>query len=218
MSLVQRQLPGPKPYDALYGGFKWTVPERYNIARQVCDRWAEAQPDRIAILHKTMAGPIEHISYGTLRDSANRLANGFAANGIQKRDRIALLLPQSPQTAITHIAAYKLGAVAVPLASLFGPDALEYRLNTSGAKAIVTDAAGLAKIKGIRDRLPELELVLCVAGADGEAKGFDAFCADHGTDFETLDTSPDDWAIMVFTSDSTNAYAGSLSTRSRWSR
>ena len=210
MELFRRMLPGPQPYDALYEGFKWSVPERYNIAHEVCDRWAEAEPNRLAIIHKTPEGALERLTYGSLRARADQLANALRTAGIVKQDRVALLLPQCPQTAITHIACYKLGAVAVPLASLFGPDALEYRLNNAGVRAVVTDAGGLTKIKSIRDKLDTLELVVCIDGADGEAQGFDAFCADQPPFFDTENTGAEDWALMVYTSGTTGPPKGAL--------
>ena len=210
MNFQDRLLPPSKTYEKLYDSFSWSNPKQYNIAHDICDRWADSEPGRLALIHKRGDGGTDHYNYGELRDRANRLANALAKAGVTKRDRIGLLLPQTPQTVLTHIAAYKLGAVAVPLASLFGPDALEYRLNTCAAKVIVTNAAGLTKINGIRDRLEHLELIVCIDGDDGEAKGFDALCAGESGAFDTLDTLADDWAIMVFTSGTTGPPKGAL--------
>jgi acetyl-CoA synthetase len=210
MSKSRRLLPDSRNYPELYKAFEWPTPDRFNIAREICDRWAKAEPDRVAIIHKTPQGPLVHISYGALYIRANRLANALRSFGISKRDRVALLLPQCPQTSITHIAAYKLGAVAVPLASLFGHDALEYRLNNSGARAIITDSAGLTKINAIRERLEHLDLIICIDGAEGEAQDFDGFCEGQSEEFETEDTAIEDWAVMVYTSGTTGPPKGAL--------
>ena len=106
----------------------------------------------------TPDGARRHITYGWLRETSNRLANVLRAHGIARGDRVAILLPQSPEVAAAHIAIYKLGAVALPLAVLFGPDALAYRLQNSGAKALITNAQGLAKLDEIRDDVPDLKL------------------------------------------------------------
>ena len=102
------------------------------------------------------------MSYGWLRETSNRLANVLAAHGIERGDRVAILLPQAPEVAAIHIAIYKLGAIALPLAMLFGADALAYRLQNAGAKALFTNAQGLAKIAEIRrtqgDALAGLDL------------------------------------------------------------
>src|SRR5213079_2026730 len=99
-----------------------------------------------------------------LKRLSNRCANALAALGIGRGDRVGVLLPQRPETAIAHLAIYKLGAVAVPLFVQFGPDALEHRLADSGAKALITDGENLGKIP--RD-LPELATILVVDGDSG---------------------------------------------------
>ena len=113
-------------------------------------------PDRLAILNIRADGKTENISFGWLREMSNRLANTLVAHGIARGDRVAMLLPQTPEAAVGHIAIYKLGAIAVPLAILFGVDALSYRLANAGVKAVITNAQGLAKLSQIRGELPEL--------------------------------------------------------------
>jgi len=153
-------LPRVKDYDSLRRQFQWRVPSRYNIGVDVCDRWAEKEPDRLAILHARPDGRDVPITYGWLRDTSNRLANALRAHGIGRGDRVSILLPQSPEVAAIHIAIYKLGAVALPLAVLFGVDALSYRLENSGAKALITNAWGVERIAEIRNELSALKLVL----------------------------------------------------------
>jgi acetyl-CoA synthetase len=151
-------LPNIRDYDALYREFQWPKLARYNIGVDVCDRWAAAEPDRLAIIHVRADGGTDQISYGALRDSSNRLANTLRAHGIARGDRVAILLPQAPEAAVAHIAIYKLGAIALPLAILFGVDALSYRLQNAGAKAVITNAAGLVKLNEARAEVPGIEL------------------------------------------------------------
>ncbi len=137
-------LPGSiRDYDRLYREFRWNVPARYNIGVDVCDKWAALEPDRLAILHAKPDGRDDAISYGWLRENSNRLANVLRAHGIARGERVAILLPQAPEVAAAHIAIYKLGAVALPLAVLFGADALGFRLQNSGASALITNAQGV---------------------------------------------------------------------------
>src|SRR5437588_4708285 len=162
-------LPPIHDYDALYREFQWPKLARYNIGVDVCDRWAAAEPDRLAIIHVRADGGTEEISYGALRDSSNRLANTLRAYGVKRGDRVAILLPQAPEAAVAHIATYKLGAIALPLAILFGVDALSYRLQNAGVKAVITNTQGLGKLAQIRHELPQLSLVLSIDGADHDA-------------------------------------------------
>ena len=158
-------LPRVNDYATLYREFRWPVPARYNIGVDVCDRWAQKEPDRLAILHVRPDGRDEPITYGWLRDTSNRLAHVLRAHGIARGDRVAILLPQSPEVAASHIGIYKLGGVALPLAVLFGTDALTYRLQNSGAAALITNARGVERITEIRKDLPSLKLVLSLDGA-----------------------------------------------------
>ena len=203
-------LPRVKDYDSLRRQFQWRVPSRYNIGVDVCDRWAEKEPDRLAILHARPDGRDVPITYGWLRDTSNRLANALRAHGIGRGDRVSILLPQSPEVAAIHIAIYKLGAVALPLAVLFGVDALSYRLENSGAKALITNAWGVERIAEIRNELPELKLVLSLDGPSDGARGFADELSRASSDFAPVDTSPDDPAMMVYTSGTTGQPKGAL--------
>jgi acetyl-CoA synthetase len=203
-------LPVARGYHALYRSFRWQVPAHYNIGVDVCDRWAQREPDRTAILDVRADGAVEEISYGALRDASNRLANALAACGIGRGDRVAILLPQAPAVAVSHIAIYKLGAIALPLAMLFGVDAISYRLQDSGARALITNAQGLAKLAGIRDAAPGLELVFSIDGAGEGAQDFHATLARAAADFTPAATAADDPALMVYTSGTTGPPKGAL--------
>ncbi len=111
---------------------------------------------RLAILHVHADGREDKITYGWLRETSNRLANVLRAHGIKRGDRVAIFLPQAPEVAAAHIAIYKLGAVALPIATLFGPDALCYRLQNSGAKALLTNAQGIGKLAQVRDQVASI--------------------------------------------------------------
>ena len=152
----------------------------YNIGVDVCDRWAAAEPDRLALIDAGAEGDCA-FNYGQLRDLSNQTANLLAANGVTRGDRVGILLPQLPETAYAHIAAYKLGAIAIPLFTLFGAEALEYRLGNSGARAVVTNRAGARKLSDLRERLPELRLVLDIDGASDGAADFHALRAAQST-------------------------------------
>ncbi|MGU9982378.1 AMP-binding protein [Phreatobacter sp. HK31-P] len=203
-------LPDTRDYAALVRDFRWRIPARYNIGVDVCTRWAEADPDRVAIIWQRPDGQVEPVTFGQLEADSNRLANVLTARGVRRGDRVAIILAQGPAAAIAHIAIYKMGAVAVPLAALFGPDALAFRLANSGARALLTHAEGVAKLGQIRDGLGELAVVLSI---DGRADGVDSLqeaMAQASPRFAAADTSPDDPAMMIYTSGTTGPPKGAL--------
>ena len=197
-------------YDELRARFRWRVPERYNIGVDVCDKWAASEPERLALIYRRADGGETRTGFGELKRLSNRLANVLAAKGVARGERVGILLPQATETAVAHIAVAKLGAIAVPLFTLFGPDALEYRLADSGAKALITDAGGLAKLAEIRHKLQELALALSIDGPGEAALGFHEELERASDAFTPADTAADDPAVIIYTSDTTGPPKGAL--------
>ncbi|MFC3695162.1 AMP-binding protein [Chenggangzhangella methanolivorans] len=195
-------------FGRLRGAFRWEIPEKFNIAEAICDRWAEPEPDRIAILTKRPGATLEPTTYGELRAASHALAAGLAERGVGRGDRVAVLLPQGPEAAVAHLAVSRLAAVATPLALAFGPDAVSFRLTDSGARAIVTNAAGLAKLRAVEEPPSDL-VVVSTDGADGDALDYRALLA-RGGEVPPADTTPDDPALMIYTSGTTGPPKGAL--------
>src|SRR3979411_3192870 len=143
-------------YDALYRDFRWDIPARFNIATACCDRHAGGS-NRTALIYVDEVGGAQRPSVDEMRALSCRFANVLKADGLARGDRVAVFLSQSLELPIVHLAAFRSGLVSVPLFTLFGEDALEFRLGNSGAKAIVTDESGWEKLTKIRDRLPYLQ-------------------------------------------------------------
>ncbi|MEP2706191.1 MAG: acyl-CoA synthetase [Roseibium sp.] len=197
-------------YQELSERFSWDIPDRFNIGVAICDAWAEKDPDREALVFAEEDGPTTSYSYGDLKRLSNQLANLLKARGVQPGDRVGVLIPQSPETAIAHIAALKLGAITIPLFALFGEEALEYRLKDSGAKAVITDESGAAKLETIRNDLPDLTTVFCVDGDLHGAESLSAHMAGHEDAFQPANTAADDPAIIIYTSGTTGQPKGAL--------
>ena len=199
-----------KTYNEVYDSFRWEIPQHYNIGVDICDKWAR-QPDRPALIYENESGQVEKYTFQDLKRLSNRLANGLKASGIGQGDRFGILLPQCPETAISHIAAYKIGAIAIPLFTLFGTDALEYRLSNSEAKGIVTDSANLPKIMEIRQNLPDLEVVIVTRGDKADnVLDFAKLIEKGSTDFRPVKTKAEDPALIIYTSGTTGPPKGAL--------
>jgi acetyl-CoA synthetase len=203
-------LPEASDYGELRRRFRWQIPEHYNIGVDVCDKWAARAPDREALIHLRGDGTVERYSFQDIGRLSNRLANALAAQGVAPGTRVGILLPQTPETAIAHVAVYKLGAIAVPLFGLFGPDALSFRLSDSSAAALITDAAGVAKITEIRYDLPDLTTVVSVDGAGDGALSFTSLVEAARDVFDPVSTRADDPALIIYTSGTTGPPKGAL--------
>ncbi|MGI3903565.1 MAG: AMP-binding protein [Janthinobacterium lividum] len=182
---------------------------QFNIGTATVDRWAAAEPDRPAIVDLQGATP-RVTTYGTLRDTSDRLALALRRLGVEAGDRVAVFLPQGAAALVAQCAAYKLGAIVLPLAAVFGADALAYRFADAGVTLAITDARGAARIAAIRPSPVTLQTVISVDGRDGGVLGFDELLDRETGDFTPLDTAADDPALMIYTSGTTGQPKGAL--------
>ena len=197
-------------YREIYEAFRWQVPARFNIARECCRRWAN-DANRVALYCEDDTGATATHTYRELQRDADRLANALTALGVDRGARVAIILPQRVETAIAHLACYQLGAVAMPLSGLFGPDALEYRLADSEAVAAFVDAASLPNLIEIRERLPLLKHVIGVRGArESGVHEWDKLLEAAADGFEPVDTAAEDPALLIYTSGTTGPPKGAL--------
>ncbi|MGL4280563.1 MAG: AMP-binding protein, partial [Albidovulum sp.] len=197
-------------YDEVYGRFRWPDTSRFNIAQVCCDRHAELQPEAPAILEVGAGFETRVFTFGELRRAADKLAHALVKAGIEKGDRVAILLPQGRHVAIIHMAIYKIGAIALPLAALFGAEALAYRLEDSGARLLITDGAGVGKLRAVDSAAKALETVVSL---DGDAPGVIAyarFVEGMPSRFDTRPSGGDDPALMIYTSGTTGHPKGAL--------
>ncbi len=180
-------------YEAARDGHRWEVPDRYNIAADVCDRHAR---DKLAMIHEDFRGEVRQVSWGEIQDDACRLANVLVTHGVEPGDRVAMLLPPTPQTAAAFFAVWKTGAILLSMSVLYGDEGIRHRLADSEPRVLITDAANADRI----DRsLVEQLLIL-----DGDL-------LDRGsTSFTCADTAADDPAQLYYSSGTTGLAKGVL--------
>ena len=206
----------PPAYEQLHAGFEWQVPVYFNMAQVCCARWA-GLPDateNIAI-HAYKSGAVSTFtSYFQLQRDANRLANVLAGLGVRQGDRVAIVLPQCVETAVTYMAVLQMGAVAMPLSQLFGPEALEFRLQDSEAVVAIGDAQTLGNLQLVRARCPDLRHLVGVGlnGADVALAdvAYAQALAAASDQFSIVNTRADDPAILIYTSGTTGNPKGAL--------
>jgi acetyl-CoA synthetase len=212
----RKRAPPPPEADrwsALHAGFRWQVPARLNIAQWCCGRWAgdPATAGRTAIVWEAEDGRSGTLSYAQLQAQAHRLSHALRTAGVQRGDRVAVVMPQRPETAIAHMALYQLGAVAMPLSMLFGPEALAFRLQDSEAVLAIADESSMANLLAVRGQCPALRRVLAAGGAAGQGDlSWATALAPHDGAFVPVDTAADDPAVLIYTSGTTGPPKGAL--------
>ncbi|MBB1034242.1 AMP-binding protein [Dietzia sp. CQ4] len=211
-------------------GFRWEIPDRFNIGAACTDAHPPESP---AIVVDRGDDPPEITTFGELGARARRLVTVLRERGVGEGDRIAVMCAQSAETAVAHVAAYLMGAIAVPLSVKFGPEAALFRMGDSGAVAAVFDADCHARLADELAGLPELRTVLVsgdavpetassAAGAmlaAGTAPATEAgaltvlpLSVTDSADLAVVvaDTGPDDPALLIYTSGTTGQPKGAL--------
>jgi acetyl-CoA synthetase len=183
-------------YRSLVEGFDYEIPERFNLGGACAD----AHPaDRIAVISVDGSGAVRTTSYSELSDRTSRLARALGRLGVERGDRVGVVAPQSLEVGISHLAIWKLGAVSLPLASLFGPDALRYRLSDSGAKLAIVSPGNVAKVREAAPGLPILE----TGGPLADSMSADPIDA-------VSETAAEDPVFLIYTSGTTGPPKGAL--------
>jgi acetyl-CoA synthetase len=196
-------------YRALYEGFRWHVPSEFNIA-EVCGRRWSQETSRIALHYEDEGGTRASFTFAAMQSDANRLSHVLRRLGVERGDRVAIVLPQRPETPVSHLAIYQMGAVAMPLSMLFGPDALEYRLQNSEARVAIVDAAALPSLQQVRERCPALRHLIVVGGAGEDENSWSLLLSKESETFMPVVTRASDPALLIYTSGTTGPPKGAL--------
>ena len=187
----------------------WDIPDYFNIGVAVCDRWADTSADSPAIV-SVKDNDTQITSFAELKDLSNQMANLLISHGLAAGDRVAVFMGQSLEVAISHIAIYKAGGIAVPLFYLFGDDAIAYRLNDSAASFVITDQHKAQQLIARREELPELKHIIVVDHAVENCISWPQASKHQSTDFSPLDTRADDPALIIYTSGTTGQPKGAV--------
>src|SRR6187401_724821 len=125
-------------YEEICAEHEWRVPPRYNIAEDCCDKHP---PDKLAMIHERFDGVQRELTWGELQELSNQAANLLEAHGVVRGDRVAVVLPATPETAAIFFGAWKLGALLLSMSVLYGDDGIRHRLEDSQPRVLVTDEA-----------------------------------------------------------------------------
>jgi acetyl-CoA synthetase len=203
-------LPVGESYEDICRKFSWQIPEYFNIADAVCDRWAD-DTTRIAMTHENLDGSVKNFTFAEIKHYSNQFANLLNSLGLEQGDRALVLLTQSPECAISHVACFKSGIVSCLASVLFGPDAIQHRLTSTNAKVCITNKANLSKVQNIRGACPWLKHIVVVDDdLPSHALSLWGSIADQSDTFDNVKTLSEDTAWISFTSGTTGQPKGVL--------
>jgi acetyl-CoA synthetase len=209
IGLKEQTVRGAKTFAELRAKHQWKIPADYNVAIDCLDRHVELR-DKVALLYEDDEGHTARYTFAQMIEASNRFANALRGLGIGRGDVLAVHTPQRPETAIAHIACYRLGAIALPISKLFGPDAIEYRLSNSSAKAILMEPETVQKIDAIdRKTIPNFRHVITTDGAHG-GLSFDDLLSKGAPSFTMEKSSAEDPVLLMYTSGTTGNPKGVL--------
>ncbi|MFB6169570.1 MAG: acyl-CoA synthetase [Haloarculaceae archaeon] len=207
-------MPAYDTYEAAREQFEWDLPESYNPGH---DFLRKHDADATALRFLTAEGEEETYTFGDLDAASDELAGGLESLGVEPGDRVGVMVPQRPETLLTHLACWKLGAVTIPLTTLFGPDALSYRLADAGARALVAHPSVRETYEEAREECPDLEHVVEVGDAVGADAHAFADVRDRGEPgYDCYDSTPDTDSAIMYTSGSTGPPKGVRHSHALW--
>ena len=193
-------------FDDIGASFSWKIPANFNLAEAVCGRHKKISK-QVALFCENDQGESARYTFGDLEKLSNRLANVLISLGLKRGDRVAILLPQRVETGITHLAAWKAGALSLPLSILFGSEALRYRLEDSGARFVITTKEASEVLQQLTPDLPNLKTII---NCDDRESGFWALIDKASDQFSSVVTQANDPALVIYTSGTTGPPKGAV--------
>src|SRR5580704_2493366 len=209
IGLKEQTVRGAKSIAELRAKHKWNIPPDYNVVVDCLDRHTELR-DKVALIYEDDEGHSARYTFAQMIEASNRFANALRSIGIHRGDVVAIHTPQRPETAIAHMALYRLGAIALPISKLFGPDAIQYRLDNSSAKAILMEPETVGKMDAVdRKSLPNFKHIIVTDGAKGGIS-FDDLMSKGASTFKMEKSSAEDPVLLMYTSGTTGNPKGVL--------
>jgi acetyl-CoA synthetase len=183
------------------------IPEQFNLGVACLD---DQDPEARALTIVSPDRSSRDYTFGQLADQANRLANALGELGIRRGDVVGIVNAASVETGVAFLALFRMAAIALPLSSLFGPDALAFRLRHGEAKAVITSAANAPRVREALGGAEGVPLVV-IGGDPGPGEhSWESALAAASPQFTPVTTRAEDPAFLIYTSGTTGDPKGAL--------
>jgi acetyl-CoA synthetase/medium-chain acyl-CoA synthetase len=191
--------------------WKWNIPESYNIGYDCVDKHAEGKnKDKNALIWENEQGDTEQYTFVQMKELSNKFGNILKSLGIKKGDRFLIRLPDIPAFQISFIGGVKIGAVPIPSSVMFRSKEIEYRVNDSESKAVITTSKYVKEVHGIQKSCPSLKNIIVVGDAKESEISYEAEMKNASPSLTLEKTKKTDIAFFCYTSGTTGDPKGAV--------
>ena len=202
---------GEIDYKKEWSNWRWDIPNEYNIGYDVVDKHAKTdKKNKIALYWENAEGETDKFTFLDMKHLTNRFGNALKNLGFKKGDRFLIRLPNLPEFQISFLGGTKIGAVPIPSSVMFRAHEIEYRINDSSSKAVITTQKYVDEVNKIKDKCPTLKNIIIVDDAYDDQLAYDELMKNSSQNLEIEPTKKDDMAFFCYTSGTTGEPKGAV--------
>ena len=202
---------GELNYKKEWSNWKWDIPKQYNIGYDVVDKHTKTdKKNKIALYWENAEGETDKFTFLEMKHLTNKFGNALKKIGFKKGDRFLIRLPNLPQFQISFLGGVKIGVVSIPSSVMFRAHEIEYRINDSGSKAVITTSKYVSEVNEIKEKCPSLKHIIIVDDAYDDQLSYDELMRNSSQNLEIEPTKKDDMALFCYTSGTTGDPKGAV--------
>ncbi len=198
-------------YDKEYANWKWNIPKDYNIGYDCIDKHAKTnKKNKIALYWQDMEGNSDKFTYQDMKNLTDKFGNALKSLGFKKGERFLIRLPNVPEFQISFLGGAKIGAVPIPSSVMFREHEIEYRINDSKAKAVITTSKHVEEVNKIKEKCPSLKNIINIDEAYDDQISYNEIMKNASRNLELEKTKSEDMAFFCYTSGTTGNPKGAV--------
>ena len=202
---------GEFDYEKEYKNWKWDIPKKYNIGYDCVDKHTETnKKNKVALYWENDQEDSEKFTYNDMKRLTNKFGNALKKLGFKKGDRFLIRLPNLPEFQVSFLGGLKIGSIPIPSSVMFRPHEIEYRVNDSSSKAVITTSKYVKEVNEVIDKCKTLEQIIIVDDAYGDQIAYDDLMRESSTSLDIEPTTKDDMAFFCYTSGTTGNPKGAV--------
>lgn len=198
-------------YKEEYQKWKWNIPNDYNIGYDCVDKHVDGEKkNKVALYWENAEGNTRKFTFSDMQRLTNKFGNVLRNLGFEKGDRFLIRLPNLPEFQVSFLGGVKIGAVPIPSSVMFRAHEVEYRINDSGSKAVITTSQYVKEVNEIKEKCPTLESIILIGDRNRDCLKYEDLMRKASTKLELESTKKDDMAFFCYTSGTTGDPKGAV--------